>query len=78
MAKFLGIILIASSILSLIAGAYIDAEYGNNSRITGNAITNILIQPPIPMGLFDYVSGAAFSYSIISFIVGSVFLFKIS
>ena len=77
MVKLIGVLLIVSSLLSLIAGAYIDARYGNNPQITGNAVSNILTQPKIGLGFADYFEGIALSYSIISLIMGIVFLFRV-
>ena len=77
MVKLIGILLIVSSLLSFIAGAYIDFEYGSNPQITGNVVLNILTQPKIDLGFFDYLEAIAFYYSIASFIMGIVFLFRI-
>lgn len=77
MVKIIGMLLIVSSLLSLIAGAYIDAKYGSSPQITGNAMLNILNQPKIGLGFFDYFEGIALSYSIISLIMGIVFLFRV-
>ena len=77
MVKLIGILLIASSLLSLIAGAYMDAMYGSSPQITGNVVSNILNQPKIELGFADYFGAVAFSYSIISLIMGIVFLFRI-
>lgn len=63
MVKRLGLILIMSSILALIVGAYIDSKYLSAAKITGN--------------VYDYFAGFIFSYSIVSFIVGAVFLFRV-
>ena len=75
MVKLIGLLLIVSSLLSLIAGAYIDARYGSSQQITGNAVSNILTQPKIELGFADYFEGIAISYAIISLIMGIVFLF---
>ncbi|MBI2659241.1 hypothetical protein HYX05_04055 [Candidatus Woesearchaeota archaeon] len=77
MVKLIGLILIVSSLLSLIAGAYIDARYGSSPQITGNVVSNILTQPKTGLGFFDYFEGFALSYSIISLIMGIVFLFRV-
>ena len=53
MVKLIGLLLIVSSLLSLIAGYYIDARYGNSQQITGNVVSNILTQPKIELGFFD-------------------------
>lgn len=76
MVKIIGLILIVSSLLALAVGAYIDWRYGSNAEITGNVVTNIITQPSINLKFFDYVAGIAFAYSIISFIMGIVFLFR--
>lgn len=77
MAKLLGVLLIVSSLLSLVAGAFIDLKHGSATKITGNVISNIITQPSIPVNFFDYLAGIAFSYSIISLIIGLIFLFRI-
>ena len=77
MVKLIGLLLIVSSLLSLIAGYYIDARYGNSQQITGNVVSNILTQPKIELGFADYFEGIAISYSIISLIMGIIFLFGV-
>lgn len=77
MVKLIGVLLIASSLISLIAGALVGAGDSSTTQITGNAISNILMQPKVSMDFFDYLAGAAFSYSIVSFIMGVVFLFRV-
>jgi len=77
MVRMIGVLLIVSSLLSLIIGVYIDARYGSSPQITGNVISNILTQPKIELGFFDYIEAVAFSYSIVSFIMGIVFLFRV-
>ena len=74
MVKIIGVLLIASSLISLLAGAYIDINYGSHSQVTGNAVLNILTQPAIPMWSYDYIAGIVIAYSIASFIMGIVFL----
>ncbi len=72
----MGIVLIASSLLSLIAGAMIDLKYGNQNSITGNILSK---EPPRQTGIsFEkYAEGLFFSYSILSLIMGFVFLFGV-
>lgn len=77
MAKLIGMILIVSSVLIIIAGAFIGAKYGNNAKISGNAVSDILAQPKADLGFFDYIGAFALSYSIVSFIMGMFFLFRI-
>ncbi len=77
MVKIIGVLLIASSLISLLAGAYIDINYGSHSQVTGNAVLNILTQPAIPMWGYDYIAGIAIAYSIASFIMGIVFLARL-
>jgi len=71
-----GVILIVSSLISFIAVAVIDSEHSGKSQISGNAISNILEQPKVKLGFFDYAEGAVISYSIVSFIMGIVFIFR--
>ena len=76
MVKLIGLLLIVSGLISLIAGDFINSEYGSKSQISGNAISNILEQPNVELGFFDYAGGAVISYSIISSIMGTIFLFR--
>jgi len=77
MVKLLGVLLIVSSLLSLVAGTFIDFKYGSTTKVTGNVISNIITQSPVSVNFLDYLEGIAFSYSIISFIMGFVFLFRV-
>ena len=77
MLKLLGLLLIASSVLSLIAGAAMGLKLGSANQLSGNVVTNIITQPKVDMGLFDYVEAIVFSYSIISMIMGIMFLFRV-
>ncbi|MBI2558642.1 hypothetical protein HYW20_04935 [Candidatus Woesearchaeota archaeon] len=77
MVKLIGMLLIASGLLSLTAATWIDLEYGSGSQITGNVISNILSQPKVSIGFFDYAEAIAFSYSIVSFIMGVMFLTRV-
>ena len=77
MVKLIGVLLIVSSLLSLIAGAYIDARFGSSQQVTGNVVSNILTQPKIELGFADYFEAVAVSYSIASLIMGFVFLFRL-
>lgn len=77
MVKMIGLILIISSILALIVGAYIDSKFSSTAKITGNVVVNILTQSHVSMGFYDYTVGLMFSYSIASFIVGIMFLFRV-
>jgi len=78
MVKIIGVLLIISSLISLIAGAFIDIRYSGDSptKITGSFISNVLTQSKVSIGFFDYLEAVVFSYSIISFIMGVVFLFR--
>lgn len=77
MVRMLGMILIASSLLSLIAGTLIGAEHGGSAEFTGNIVLGILTQPEVGIGFFGYLEAVAFSYSIISLIMGIVFLVRV-
>ena len=77
MVKLIGMLLIAISLLLLVTGAWIDFNYSTSSQITGNAVTNILTQAPVSADFFSYLAAVAFSFSIISFIMGVVFLFRV-
>lgn len=77
MVKLIGVLLIVSSLISLIAGAYVDINYGSRSQVTGNVVLNIMTQPAVPMWGYDYIAGIAFAYSIASLIIGLIFLFRV-
>ena len=77
MVKLIGVLLILSSVLALGAGTLIDLKFGSDPKITGNVISDIIKQPEVNLGFFDYVKAIAFSYSIFSFIMGCVFLVRV-
>lgn len=77
MVKLIGILLIATSLLSLAAGSLVDWRYGSDFEITGNVISNIIEQPQVQLNFFDYFEAFAFSYSIFSFIMGFIFLARV-
>lgn len=77
MVKLIGVILVLISLISLAAGTYIDLNYGRSTIITGNVISNILTQPLVELNAFDYMAGAAYSFSIISLIMGVMFLVRV-
>lgn len=76
MVKLIGVLLIVSGVLSLVAGTFIDVKYGGTTQITGNVVSNIVTQPQVELNFFDYLEGVAFSYSVVSFIIGIIFLFR--
>lgn len=76
MVKLLGMLLIASSLLAFFAGAFIDAEYASTAPTTGNLVINIVTQPVIATGTAYYAEAITFSYSIISMIMGLVFMLR--
>lgn len=76
MVKLIGLFLIVSSLLALAVGAFIDWKYGSNIQVTGDVVSNILTQPEVDVGFLDYVTSIAFAYSIISFIMGVMFLVR--
>ena len=77
MVKLLGVILIISSLFTLLIGSIIELNYGTNTQITGNVISNILEQPSIQLDFYNYLEAIIFSYSIISLIMGVLFLFRV-
>lgn len=77
MVKMIGILLIISSVVALLAGAVIDIKYGSENKSTGAVIANIFALPPPNVGFFGYLEAAAFSYSILSLIMGMLFLFRV-
>ena len=76
MVKLIGMLLIATSILSLFASIFIDMKYGSNVQVTGSVISNIIQQPDVKLNFFDYLEAIALSYSVLSFIIGTVFLVR--
>ena len=76
MVKLIGVLLILSSIVALASGAFIDLKYASDG-ITGNVISNIISQPEVNLGFFDYAEAFALSYSIASFIMGIIFLSRL-
>ena len=77
MTKMLGIVLVISSVLALALGTLMNESYSNDSQITGNLITNIIEQPSVSMGFFGYAQAISFSYSIMSLVMGLVFLLRV-
>ena len=77
MVKLIGVLLIVTSLLSLAAGTFIDLKYNNSAKATGNVVSDILTQAPVSLNLFDYLESISRSYSIISFVIGFVFLFMV-
>lgn len=77
MVKLIGILLISINLLSFIGGAWIDLKYSASSQITGNAALNILTQAQVSADFFSYLAAFAFSFSIISLIMGFIFLFRV-
>lgn len=76
MVKLLGMLLVASSLLALIAGAFIDARYVSASSVTGNLVLNIVAHPTVNTSPAYYLEAIVFSYSIVSLIMGLVFIFR--
>jgi len=76
MVKIIGMLLIASSLFAMFAGAFIDVKYVSASHITGNLISNIVSQPAVNTGNAYYLEALAFSYSILSMIMGLVFILR--
>ena len=76
MVKLIGIFLILTSVVTLLASAFIHMTYSDDVQVTGNVISNIIQQPYVELGFSDYLQGIMLSYSAISLIVGLVFLMK--
>ena len=76
MVKLIGMLLIATGILSLFASIFIDMKYGSDVQVTGSVISDIIQQPDVKLGFFDYLEAIALSYSVLSFIIGTVFLVR--
>ena len=71
MTKSIGALLIISGIAALFAGAFIEMNYGATAEITGRVVS------VANTGHFSYLEATLFSYSIISFMMGIVFLFRV-
>ena len=71
MTKSIGALLIISGIAALFAGAFIEMNYGATAEITGRVVS------VANTGHFSYLEAILFLYSIISFIMGIVFLFRV-
>jgi hypothetical protein len=67
MAKQIGMILVAASIIFLIAGIWIGKGFG----ITANVVK----QPE--MGIVDYLQASSFSLFVVFLTAGLVFLFRV-
>ena len=76
MVKLIGIFLILTSVVTLLASAFIHMTYSDDVQVTGNVISNIIQQPYVELGFSDYLQGIMLSYSAISLIVGLVFLVR--
>ena len=76
MVKLIGIFLILTSVITLLASAFIHMTYNDDVQVTGNVISNIIQQPYVELGFSDYLQGIMLSYSAISLIVGLVFLVR--
>ena len=77
MVKLIGLILIVSSLLSLMVGSMVNSRFNTTTEITGNVVSNIVTQPKVNVGFFGYAEAIAFSYSIVSLLMGIVFLFRV-
>lgn len=77
MVKLIGMLLILSSLLAMIAGAFIGSKYGSNAQITGNVMSDMITHSDVELGFPDYASAIAFSYSIFSLIMGIMFLARV-
>lgn len=75
MVKLLGLVLIATSLLTFFVAAFIDAKYVSAPPITGNLISNMAGQPIASATPAYYAEAIVFSYSILSLIMGMVFIF---
>ena len=76
MVKAIGMLLILSSLFAMFAGIFIDTNYVLAPQITGNLISNIVAQPIVNIGPAYYLEALVFSYSIISMIMGLVFVLR--
>ena len=76
MVKLIGLFLIAASLVSFMASAFMDHRYSGSLDITGNSISN-------PENLnannssFQYIEAIVLSFSILSLIMGLMFLFRV-
>lgn len=72
MTKSIGALLIISGIIALFTGAFIDFNYGATAEITGRAVADAGVS-----GVFDYLEATLLSYSIISLLMGLIFMFRV-
>ena len=76
MVKLIGLFLIAASIVSLMAGAFMDYKFSGSSDITGNAVSNTE-NVKTNTTSFEYIEATVLSFSILSLIMGLMFLFRV-
>ena len=72
MTKSIGILLVMSGIIALFAGAFVDFNYGAAAEITGRAVAD-----NEAVGAFGYLEAIILSYSIISLLMGLIFLLRV-
>lgn len=75
MVKLIGLFLVATSVLSLIFLPFLSSNESN--QLTGNVVSNIIGQPSTDFGFFDYIDGIVLSFSILSMIIGLIFLLRV-
>ncbi|MAG91243.1 hypothetical protein CMO83_01040 [Candidatus Woesearchaeota archaeon] len=77
MVKVIGLLLISVSLVLLVAGVFVDINYGSKVQITGNVVSNIINQPDVPLNAPYYAQATLFSFSIVAMIMGVMFLFRV-
>ena len=76
MVKLIGLVLIVTSLLSLMVGIFIDYQHGVSADITGNAISSTEhLKDGAAMS--EYLEATILSYSILSLIMGLMFLLRV-
>ena len=76
MVKLIGLFLIVTSLLSLMVGVFIDYQHGVGADITGSAISN-LEHLKASTAMIEYLEATILSYSILSLIMGIMFLLRV-
>ena len=75
MVKLIGMLLIATSLMSLMIGISVSYKYSATPSVTGNAVSDSGNTKTGPTS--GYVEATLLSYSILSLIMGIIFLFRV-
>ena len=75
MVKLIGMLLIATSLLSLIIGISVSYKYSATPSVTGNVVSDT--KNTKTGTTFEYLEAIILSFSILSLIMGIMFLFRV-